>query len=216
MRDRLIEAHEIEGHVYHKLAQRLFSYRSNLNERIVHKLDGKIISREVYQRAIGEPVRKVELGECQICERPIGVKAGVIAHHGYRRPGHGRQTSSCYGARRLDWAHDRQALGEWIAILRRDAMNQELAIMTMRWAPHRIEIVPGRRDRKGLYHEAQFVEPGGPDYLAYQRRWFERHEREARELQTEAERQQARYDGWRQTGSVGKTQSNPAGNRALW
>jgi hypothetical protein len=37
---------------------------------------------------------------CQICGRPIKANTGVIAHHGYKRPGHGwGQTSSCYGAR---------------------------------------------------------------------------------------------------------------------
>lgn len=36
---------------------------------------------------------------CQICGRAIMDKVGVIAHHGYKRPGDGWQTSSCYGAR---------------------------------------------------------------------------------------------------------------------
>ncbi len=36
---------------------------------------------------------------CQICGRAILAKRGLIAHHGYQRPGHGWQTSSCFGAR---------------------------------------------------------------------------------------------------------------------
>lgn len=36
---------------------------------------------------------------CQICGRGIKAKNGLIAHHGYRRPGDGYQTSSCLGAR---------------------------------------------------------------------------------------------------------------------
>jgi hypothetical protein len=36
---------------------------------------------------------------CQICGRPVKAKNGVIAHHGYKRPGDGWQTSSCAGAR---------------------------------------------------------------------------------------------------------------------
>jgi hypothetical protein len=38
---------------------------------------------------------------CQICARPIRANAGVIAHHGYKRPrrGSGWQTRSCLGAR---------------------------------------------------------------------------------------------------------------------
>jgi hypothetical protein len=36
---------------------------------------------------------------CQICGREIKSKAGLIAHHGYQRPGDGWQTASCFGAR---------------------------------------------------------------------------------------------------------------------
>jgi hypothetical protein len=36
---------------------------------------------------------------CQICGRAIKAGNGLIAHHGYQRPGHGWQTNSCFGAR---------------------------------------------------------------------------------------------------------------------
>ena len=39
------------------------------------------------------------LTHCQICARPILARTGLIAHHGYLRPGQGWQTSSCPGAR---------------------------------------------------------------------------------------------------------------------
>jgi len=43
-------------------------------------------------------------GACQICGRSIGIKTGVIAHHGYTRPQHqGYQTSSCEGAKHLPY-----------------------------------------------------------------------------------------------------------------
>lgn len=35
---------------------------------------------------------------CQICARPVKAPYGRIAHHGYRRPGDGYQSSSCPGA----------------------------------------------------------------------------------------------------------------------
>jgi hypothetical protein len=35
---------------------------------------------------------------CQICGREIKAGKGVIAKHGYKRPGGGYQTSSCFGA----------------------------------------------------------------------------------------------------------------------
>lgn len=40
---------------------------------------------------------------CQICGRPIKASKGVIAHHGYKRPGDGWQTASCMGARYLPY-----------------------------------------------------------------------------------------------------------------
>lgn len=40
---------------------------------------------------------------CQICARPIKANKGYIAHHGYRRPGGGWQTSSCRGAKHLPY-----------------------------------------------------------------------------------------------------------------
>lgn len=40
---------------------------------------------------------------CQICARPIEAGTGVIAHHGYQRPGGGWQTASCMGARHLPY-----------------------------------------------------------------------------------------------------------------
>jgi hypothetical protein len=36
---------------------------------------------------------------CQICARSICAATGQIAHHGYKRPGRGWQTASCFGAR---------------------------------------------------------------------------------------------------------------------
>ncbi len=40
---------------------------------------------------------------CQICGRPIKAQKGLIAHHGYKRPGDGWQTASCAGARFLPY-----------------------------------------------------------------------------------------------------------------
>ena len=40
---------------------------------------------------------------CQICGRYIKAKSGIIAHHGYKRPGDGWQTASCAGAKHLPY-----------------------------------------------------------------------------------------------------------------
>lgn len=44
------------------------------------------------------PAHPPAICTCQICGRVIKATTGVIAHHGYQRPGHGWQTSSCSGA----------------------------------------------------------------------------------------------------------------------
>jgi hypothetical protein len=56
---------------------------------------------------------------CQICGRPILAETGVIAHHGYQRPGEGWQTSSCFGARHLPFEASNDRLGEYIAIVQK-------------------------------------------------------------------------------------------------
>jgi len=47
---------------------------------------------------------------CQICGREIKANTGVIAHHGYERPGDGWQTSSCLGARYKPYEESRDRI----------------------------------------------------------------------------------------------------------
>ncbi|MDE2096554.1 MAG: hypothetical protein KGL39_04850 [Patescibacteria group bacterium] len=54
---------------------------------------------------------------CQICGRPIFAELGLIAHHGYERPGEGWQTESCIGARELPFETSRDVLGNHIVAL---------------------------------------------------------------------------------------------------
>lgn len=56
---------------------------------------------------------------CQCCGRAIFAETGVIAHHGYQRPGGGWQTASCAGARELPFEVSRDALGRLIEALKR-------------------------------------------------------------------------------------------------
>lgn len=51
---------------------------------------------------------------CQICGRHIYASKGIIAHHGYTRPGDGWQTASCYGARHEPFETSRDTLGLYI------------------------------------------------------------------------------------------------------
>lgn len=71
-----------------------------------------------------------QITTCQICGRPIKANTGVIAHHGYQRPGWGSQTSSCQGARYLPYEQSCDRIPvviEWIKehiALAQRAMNE--------------------------------------------------------------------------------------------
>lgn len=52
---------------------------------------------------------------CQICGRAIWANTGKIAHHGYQRPDHGWQTTSCMGARYLPYEQSCDRIPEVIA-----------------------------------------------------------------------------------------------------
>lgn len=76
--------------------------------------------REQYRKNYSIEQRKLKADDtnermhCQCCARPILAKGGLIAHHGYERPGTGWQTSSCPGARKDPWEVSRAALGRMI------------------------------------------------------------------------------------------------------
>lgn len=62
--------------------------------------------------AVAAALAEGTMGECQICARRIGTTVGVIAHHGYERPGDGYQTPSCAGARYPSYAESCDRLRE--------------------------------------------------------------------------------------------------------
>ena len=55
---------------------------------------------------------------CQVCGRAIKANTGTIAHHGYKRPGSGWQTASCYGAKHVPYEVGHDALDRWIVDLK--------------------------------------------------------------------------------------------------
>jgi hypothetical protein len=69
------------------------------------------------KRAPFEKVKPLTTGTCQICGREIGTTMGVIAHHGYTRPGHGWQTSSCWGAKHVAYEVGHDALDSLIPVI---------------------------------------------------------------------------------------------------
>jgi len=68
------------------------------------------------KKQVEEEIRNAEAMTCQICARKIYAELGVIAHHGYERPGEGWQTDSCDGARKLPYEADRAFLEGHIKI----------------------------------------------------------------------------------------------------
>lgn len=151
-------------------------------------------------------------GTCQICARPIGIKAGVIAHHGYQRPGGGWQTASCYGARALPFEQSRDTLGKWIV-----ACVDNVASHTAHAAAIRSETAPATLTVMDVYGRARpyavtrethaWVQGIAAAANKLSRRaictWEERRDacaatesREAAGWAAERTRQQARFDGW--------------------
>jgi hypothetical protein len=65
---------------------------------------------------------------CQCCARQVCARTGVIAHHGYRRPGEGWQSASCPGARHLPFEAGRDRLGDLIARLRIEMAKEERTV----------------------------------------------------------------------------------------
>jgi len=62
---------------------------------------------------------------CQVCGRQIESQKGVIAHHGYKRPGDGWQTASCLGARYLPYQESCNRLIEVAQIVREYIVRQQ-------------------------------------------------------------------------------------------
>lgn len=76
-----------------------------------------------------------ERKECQICERDIKAKSGLIAHHGYSRPANGWQTGSCPGARELPYEVSCDLIPPIIEAIKNFKANQEKFIADMKAKP---------------------------------------------------------------------------------
>lgn len=70
---------------------------------------------------------------CQICDRHILGSKGLVAHHGFQRPGRrGYQTRSCMGARYPSYEVCRDRLQDWIRLLYNEACDLEGRITRLR------------------------------------------------------------------------------------
>jgi hypothetical protein len=80
----------------------------------VNALEVNKSKKPLSKSAMEKDEREKKAKTCQICGGKYLAEKGLIAHHGYHRPGYGYQTSSCYGARYLPFQESRDRLGEWI------------------------------------------------------------------------------------------------------
>ncbi len=152
---------------------------------------------------------------CQICARAIFAESGLIAHHGYKRPGDGQQTASCYGARQLPFERSRAVLGrliQTVIIPQRDKARAEAeAIQNETRAPYfevpgawftqRIEVT--RESFSWCYAVKLARSKYRPPavlltFEALRDNCAALLEREAETLENERKQQQARFDAWTQ------------------
>jgi hypothetical protein len=165
---------------------------------------------------------------CQCCGRAILAKQGSIAHHGYERPGHGWQTSSCMGAKELPFEVSREALGRMIGFLRdrlaraeehRAAIKGEKLPIVFNYESQLIG--PSQYQRFGRWEKWPMVKhsfnvsresfeafKAGPgrnssygiyDFDAYKAQHVEGLSRSIKNLREHIEEEQKRYDGWKQS-----------------
>lgn len=134
---------------------------------------------------------------CQICGREIKAGRGLIALHGYQRPGHGWQTQSCYGARHLPFEVSRDRLGQFIDLVRKELTTAQERVA----AAHRGELPVHTRQRvpgqPTWVREWQPL-PEGEVAAGYQKvKWISHLDSIVRQTQREFDLQQKRYTEWK-------------------
>jgi len=98
---------------------------------------------------------------CQICGRAIKAKKGLIAHHGYSRPGYGWQTASCPGAQYLPYEVSHGRLDGVILTIVNDWLPDALKAVDDLWSnpPETLKW----RDRGYGNQRGQQYEAGRPE-----------------------------------------------------
>jgi hypothetical protein len=116
----------------------LASFVGSLPTR-THKLEQRALNEKARALRADAKVRQLqedyEAGAhmtCQLCGRLIRSKHGVIAHHGYTRPGGGWQTSSCDGTHHSPLEVSNAHLIETIADYEKLCQRQTLRIESVR------------------------------------------------------------------------------------
>ena len=126
------------------------------------------------------------MNTCQICGREIKDSTGVIAHHGFQRPGDGWQTQSCIGARELPYEKSRDIIPKAIEEANNYIKKQEDLIKVVKQGEMPIPFL------------RSFVEPSHHTYKIRQDEYIVSLEHQIKLAKREIERLQKRYDDWKE------------------
>lgn len=117
-----------------------------------------LVAKQPKPKTAAQLAKEATQMTCQICGRGIFAEGGVIAHHGYERPGWGYQTASCEGARALPFEVSKVALVDHIASLGRMISDLQRLIgriereeQTLQWKWTSKERLPYDRRRDGRF-----------------------------------------------------------------
>lgn len=124
------------------------------------------------------------LNHCQICEREIKSRFGLIAHHGYRRPESGWQTESCIGARNLPYEESRDVIPKALIVIENFIKLKEL----------QIELI--KKDNPPVPFIRTTISSDNPMYKVRQEEHINRLGYEIKIALRDKERLQKRYDNW--------------------
>jgi len=150
-----------------------------------------------------------KITHCQICARDIKANTGLIAHHGYQRPGMGWQTSSCDGAKQLPYEVSRDYIPVVIERYKMHAANQDaMADEMLRTPPATITIYArSSYDTDTTYEKPADFDPyatvnGEGKYAFYGtyeyvfKRKYNEHRKTVKEIGHAVEQLQKRFDEW--------------------
>lgn len=144
---------------------------------------------------------------CQICGRAIKASAGIIAHHGYERPGNGWQTRSCFGARYQPYEVSCSALAPFIESVGLFKVKTETALATLKASPpetlmYRLASHLPQQSvaRPEGFNPEQISPVRAAMHGSYERQfsnWVRKHEREITSARIAIEEAQKRLAAWK-------------------
>lgn len=122
---------------------------------------------------------------CQVCEREIKSKSGIIAHHGYTRPDQGWQTDSCMGARNLPYEKSRDIITK--------AINMIKTFIELK----QTEIKNVKENSTPVPFLKNIIDSNNSIYKIRQGEYITKLEYEIKSANHEIERLQKRYTHWK-------------------